>query len=329
MKKILFSVAAIALLASVSSCKKEMEGKYAPKEKIQSVYTEQTSYYNDEVERQEAKFLSESWTWEKGLLSRITYYDQYTYEVGENGETETERDLLYTQLFTYDDDGRLTKSEIMGLANMTATCEYDGNYLKTMTVKDEGEFVASYAFNHDGKRITSFDLTLGEEFMDMDLKAMKQLERVNPLRFVLSAEPAEKVMAASKLYAKRAAKAGSKANTVLHFDMEWSGDNVSQIAASYMGATMQYSLTYDGKNNPFYNLFEIVNTVENGFMPFLPLSKNNVTDIAIVQSADGEDYTETIHYDYTYNGKNYPTSRKEEESYGGYRDVTTYYYEYK
>ena len=329
MKKILFAVMAFALLAGVSSCKKEMEGKYAPKEKIQSVYQEHAVYYGGEVIHQEPKFKSEEWSWVNDRLDRIVYFDQYTYEVGEDEEPETEYEQLYVQLFSYDDDGRLTKSEILGQVNMEATCEYDGKELKTMTVKEDGEMVVTYQFNHDGKRITSFDLTLSEEYWEMDEKVAKQLERVSPLRFVLSAEPATEVMAATKDCAKRAAKAGSKANALIHFEMEWNGDNVSQIGASYMGAMIQYNFNYDEKNNPFYNLFDIVNTVNDGFVPFMPLSKNNVIAIAITQSEDGETYTETVHYTYTYNSKDYPTSKKEEETYEESRYEQTYYYEYE
>ena len=331
MKKILFAVMAFALLAGVSSCKKELEGKYAPKEKIQSVYQEYAMYYDGEIENQEAKFKSEEWTWVKDRLDRIVYFDQTTYEVGEDEEPESEYVQLYVQLFSYDSDGRLTKSEIIGMANMEATCEYDGKELSKMTIKEDGEMVATYQFNHDGKRITSFDMTLGGDYWEMDEKVAKQFERVNPLRFVLSAEPAAEVMSATKSYAKSAAKAGSKANTTIRFNLEWNGDNVSRIAASYMGETMQYNFNYDTKNNPFYNLFEVVHTVDNNFMPFMPLSKNNVTAIAILLSEDGdtEAETETMQYSYTYNDKDYPTSRKEEETFGDSRFERTYYYEYK
>ncbi|MBO4370616.1 MAG: hypothetical protein J5808_04540 [Paludibacteraceae bacterium] len=329
MKKILFTVMALALLVGASSCKKEMEGKYAPKEKIQSVYQERTVCNNDSVIQQEPKFKSEEWTWENNVLDRITYFDQYAYENEEGDGMETELVQLYVQLFKYDGDGRLSKSEILGMASMKAEYEYDGKYLKTMAIYDEGDMLVTYQFNHEGSKITSFDLTLGDELVDKNKNAMQQLERVNPLRFVMEVEPASKVMAATKSCAKRSAKVGSKANPVVHFDMEWSGDNVSKIWANYMGATMQYNFNYDNKNNPFYNLFEMVAMVNEGFVPFLPLSKNNVTGIAETYIEDGESDTYSLAYTYTYNNKDYPTSKKEGDDYGEYRYETTYYYEYK
>ena len=330
MKKILFTVAMAALLASVSSCtEKELEGKYAPKEKIQAVYAEITEYYNGEIERQEPKYKSEEWTWTKDQLSRIGYFEQITRQIGEDGEIETDYEQLYTQLFTYDEDGRLTKSEILGWVNASATYEYDGNYLNTMTLYDGNEMYVKYQFNHEGKKITSFDLTMSEKFFGMDKKAMRQLERVNPLRFVLGVEPAARVMAATKSCAKRAAKVGSKANPVVHFDMEWTGDNVSRITGSYMGSTIMYAFNYDAKYSPFYNLFESYTLESNAFMPFMALSKNNATGIAETVAEGGETDYNTLTYTYTYNDKDYPTSRAGDETYDNYRYVETLYYEYK
>ena len=334
MKKLLFIMTALTLLAGVSSCQKEQEGKYAPKEKIQSVYLEQTWYQNGEVIQQEPKFKSEEWTWTNDRLDSITYYDQHTYQTGEEEETEIWYEKIYTQRFTYDEDGRLTKSEVVGFLNIVgfvsivATCEYDGKYLKTMTVTKDGEFVESYQFNHDGKRITSFELTLSDNFIEKDNQAIRLLDRVNPLRFVLDAELATKVTTATQKCVKHTT---AKANNVVHFDMTWDGDNVSRIAGIYMGSTMQYDITYDKKNNPFYNLFDIVNTVDQGFLLSTPICKHNITGISLtLTGSEGEtSHTESVTITYTYNSKDYPTSRTQNAADEGGGYVQTYYYEYK
>ena len=329
MKKILFTVATLVLLASVSSCtEKEMEGRYAPKEKIQAVYQEQTSYYDGEVLYQEPKFKSEEWEWRKGLLDHIVYFEQNVYESPDGSEV-SELEVLYTQLFTYDEDSRLVKSEVLGFVNLVAKYEYDGKYLKTVTVMENGDLLVSYQFNHVDKKIVSFDLTLGDDFADMDEKEMQQFQRVSPLRFVLNAEPAAKVAAATQVCAKRAAKAGSKGNTVLHFDMSWDGDNVARMAANYMGAVWQYDFVYDGKNNPFNNLFEVVNMVDNVPVPYMALSKSNVTKATVTETWDGESETETEEFIYTYNSKDYPTSKTTDETWERNRFVQTFYYEYE
>ena len=116
---------------------------------------------------------------------------------------------------------------------------------------------------------------------------------------------------------------------VVRFDLEWDGDNVKSIAANYMGESVQYAFKYDSKNNPYYNLFEIVNTVENGFMPYMSLSKNNVTDIAMTMSEEGESYTYNTVLTYTYNKKDYPASKVVDETEEDYRYQQTLYYEYK
>ena len=130
---------------------------------------------------------------------------------------------------------------------------------------------------------------------------------------------------------KRASKADIKANNVVHFDMTWEGDNVSRIAGNYMGATMQYDITYDKKNNPFYNLFGIANTVYQGFLLSTPICKHNVTGISLtLTGSEGETSpTESVAITYTYNNKDYPTSRTQNTTDGDDGYEQTYYYEYK
>ena len=335
MNKLPFIIAVLTLLTGLSSCPKEREGKYTPKEKVQSVYQEQTWYQNDEVVRQEAKYKSEEWTWANDQLDSIIYYEQHTYQ--SEDETEIWYEKISTQQFTYDKDGRLTKSEIVGYFNIigftsiVATCEYDGKYLKSITVTEEGEFVESYQFNHNGKQITSFDLTLSNNLIEKDKKAMQLLDRVNPLRFILDVEIATKVMSTTQECVKRASKADIKANNVVHFDMTWEGDNVSRIAGNYMGPTMQYDITYDNKNNPFYNLFDIANTVYQGFLLSTPICKHNVTGISLtLTGSEGEtSRTKSVAITYTYNNKDYPTSRTQNTTDGDDGYEQTYYYEYK
>lgn len=333
MKKVLFTLATLALLAGVSSCTKEKEGKYNPKEKIESVYAEAQIYVDDLLDSQMPKFKSEEWVWEKERLTRISYYGQaFYYPTDDPEEAQMERELMYTQLFTYDEDGRLTKSEILGDVNMLATCEYEGKYLKKMTVTEEDEMVVTYEFTHVGKRISSFKLTISGVDFDMDKKVREQLERTNPLRFVLAPEPAKMVTIATKKGVERAIKSGSKANVVLEFQVSWNdADNVSDMMCNYMGGIVDYSFRYDTKNNPFYNLFDIVNGIGSEYVPFMPLNKNNVTGIAetVVEPGETDPEVRVIEFSFTYNSKDYPTSRKMVEGDEEFRYEETLYYEYK
>ena len=187
MKKTLFTLTLLALLLGVSSCSKEKEGKFNPKEKLKAVYQEYASYYGGELQSIDPKYMSEEWVWNDSQLDRILYYEQSVYEPYEDSDyVETEQELVYTQLFTYDRDDRVVKSEVLGMVNMTTTCEYEGKYLKSMTVMEDKETIASFLFNRDGDKISSFDLTLSDSYFDMDKQARRQFERILPLRFILS-----------------------------------------------------------------------------------------------------------------------------------------------
>ena len=96
-----------------------------------------------------------------------------------------------------------------------------------------------------------------------------------------------------------------------------------------MGSTIMYAFNYDAKYSPFYNLFESYTLESNAFMPFMALSKNNATGIAETVAEGGETEYNTLTYTYTYNDKDYPTSRAGDETYDNYRYVETLYYEYK
>ena len=209
MKKTIFTLAVVALLAGVCSCTKEKEGVYNPKQKIQSVYYESKGLQGDEVLYENPKYKSEAWTWEDNRLERISYFDQVVYF--EDGNEHYENELVVTQFFSYDKDNRLTKSEILGEVNMTADYTYDGKYLKTVYITEQLRPVVKYTFNYTDKKITSIDMTVEEEMMKngaSDNKAAKQLMRTNPLRFVMAPEAAARTMTATQRYAKLMAKKG-------------------------------------------------------------------------------------------------------------------------
>ena len=333
MKKILLTLVALALMAGMSSCTKEREGKYNPKEKIKTVYNEREAYNGDLLVSRENKFVSEEWTWTDDRLDKILYYDQYSYQSEDEPDSVmVEYDFLYAQFFTYDEDDRLVQSEIEGSGiNLKTTCEYEGKYLKILTMKEDDQMLVSYQFNRDGDKISSFDMTLNDDYFEFDEKKVCMLERGSLLHFVMAPEQASKVSAASLNCAKRAAKSGTKDGLVLHFNVEWNDGNVSKISCSYMGSSLELVYSYDNMNNPFYNLFDALH-LDNGngdLMPFASLSKNNVTNTTSTYIEDGERLTETGEYSYTYNKKDFPISKTETDVSDDYRHVEKYYYEYK
>lgn len=345
MKKTIFTLAVVALLAGVCSCTKEKEGVYNPKQKIQSVYFESKGLQGDEVLYENPKYKSEAWTWEDNRLERISYFEPVAYYTDGNEHIEIE--LVATQLFSYDKDNRLTKSEILGEENMAADYTYDGNYLKTVSITEQLRPIVKYSFNYTDKKITSIDMTV-EENGDFDNKAAKQLMRTNPLRFVMAPEAAARTMAATQRYAKLMAKKGcAKGSSTVTLKVEWDGDNICKISGSAMGESMVLTYKHDTKNNPYYGLFDIMGLAGEDIVLFLPMSRHNITSITQTFAEDGEEESYTASYTYTYNGKDYPTSKTLDEiqqgydwvyneetgeyeyvDLGEYHDIQTTYYEY-
>ena len=353
MKKTIFTLAVVALLAGVCSCTKEKEGVYNPKQKIQSVYLEIMGYQDGSLVMQEPKFKSEVWTWNDNRLERISYYEQYTYYTDESEDSViTERELAYTQLFTYDKNDRLTLCETLGEMNLMTTYTYDGNYLETLTISEGDIPMYSYRFNRTDKKVTSINVAVNSELIGKsacNAKASRQLARTNPLRFVMAPEMASRTMAATQECTKRLAKKGcTKDNITFTLTVEWDGDNISKFSGSVLGESMTMAFKYDNKNNPYYGLFDIVNAFNESVIPFLPMSQHNITNITMTYTEDGEAETESEDYTYTYNGKDFPTSKTidqiipnydwvyDEETgdyemveLGDYRYVQTQYYEYQ
>ena len=332
MKKIILTCAAAALLMASVSCKKEKEGVYNPKEKIQKIYLDYKVYENGELANEMPKYLSESWSWKEDLLDRITYY-QPTYS-----EEVSIPFYVYTQLFTYDNDNRLTKSEVLGYANMYATYEYDGQYLKTIKMYENNQYSMGFTFNRDGKTVTSITVTFTSDMIDKasgNKQLASLLQRTNPLRFVLAPEAADQLLTLSSDCAKKVAKKGSKLDPAMvniEFELEWKDGNITHYNGRLYFDELDAAMTYDTKHNPYLGLYDLVNTLnESSGLHTASMSKNNITSITLTASEATTNTTEsdTYNYTYTYNSKDYPATKTITENYG-YREtlVTTTYFEY-
>lgn len=350
MKKTILTLAILALLASISSCTKEKEGVYSPEQKIQTVYLDIKGYQEGEIVYLTPKYKSEDWTWNDNSLVRIDYYE-LAYYYGEDSDT-TVSQLAFTQFFSYDKGDRLTKSEILGEMNMVATYTYDGNYIETIIITEYDRPYLTYRFNRTDKKVTSIDITVNEDEFKKGAsadKAFKQLMRANPLRFVMAPDVASRTMTATQECAKRMDKKGcTKAEMTVTLNVEWDGENISQISGTAMGETMTMTFKYDNKNNPFYGLFGIdflLNESDASIIPYQSMSRHNITHLTLSYVEGGEEETESADYSYTYtyNNKDFPTTKvlemtdwvydEETGEYelvelGDYRFVQTEYYEY-
>lgn len=332
MKKLILTLTAAALLTAISSCKKEeVEGVYNPKEKIQSVYNQQQLFIGDELNSEIPKFKSEEWTWEENRLSRISYYEPLIYE--DEDSTHIEYSHIYTELFSYDDDDRLTSCEVLGYINMKSTYTYNSNLLESIAISEEGIESMTIRLIRDGKRITALEMHIKDAFFKKtmaDTKAAKQLAHTNPLRFVMAPEQASHIISATNDIAKVMIKndATKDGSIVITYELEWNGDNISKITVNHMGLYGEISFTYDDKNSPFYQLFDLENILYSEYSMFIPLCKNNVTHIAMTTIEDAIPVSESITYSYTYNNKDYPITRTSTAEEDGMRFIETEFYEY-
>ena len=327
MKKLVYGVLAIAAIGMFAACQKE--GTFNPKEKIANVYEEYTStssWYNGEEWEEEnysqPKTLSEKWTWDGKLLSKIEYPETY------EEFTET-----YVVNFTY--DGKQLVEANSKEERMVVT--YDGKKLDKIDMywgiqpNSITEPSVTYTFTYDGKKISKINVSMSDEdWKGNDSRLQKsRMAQILTQSLLPSARDAEKMLVATP---KMAAKKGAKGSQTGELSLTWDGGNISKIVASYDGvqvASVEY--TYDNKKNPYQGfVFGLVGeTVPNDEIGFGFANENNITKM--VMSELGEE-PEVEEYSYTYDGK-WPVSVTSNHSYSDEYNRSTYtrttYFEYK
>lgn len=286
MKKRLFKTMVFAafcgtMMVLFTGCKKD--GVYNPKEKINRIFYEST--YS-------SKYLSETWTWDKNLLTKITsgsnqnffYFFEYD---GKQLKTIKESDGWHCD-FTYD-GGKISKYDYYNASNqLEETC----------------------TFEHDGSKISKMTTT----WYDNDYKDNNKLSK-SLLEFMF---PNTKFC---KNVTKRQEMNNNKSSSTSSMTFKWDGKNISEATyeetyeGEYYSASANFE--YDNKSNPYYiSMYEIVFNEM-----FIPLSKNNITKASYFYS-DG-DYEEES-FSYTYDGK-FPIERKYFD--GDYYSIN--YYDYQ
>jgi hypothetical protein len=322
MKKTTILMAILATACCFSACKKD--GVYNPKEKIAAIYqssdysysyyNEQTGAWEEEYSHNSPKSLAEKWNWDGKKLSSIDFY--YT-EEDENGNSVNLKE--YTVNFTYDGK-QLTKVTDDSEPNSYIEYSYDGKKIDKITMFYNGAAVETYTFSYDGKKIDKITLTYEENDWDT-----KSLRKHNVLQNIVWRSLIPDVSNASETASmvKRASK-GSKSETMT-VSLTWDGNNISKASSGEDAI----EFTYDDKKNPlggFLGSFggEITDAVSEGFDCF---NKNNV--LTVKETFEGDsDYSETINFSYTYDGK-WPVTRTnkrefQDDFYHGIRNSTIY-----
>jgi len=279
MKRIL-SVLFIACVAMLFvSCQKE--GVYNPSKKISKIYY--TSYSG-------IKSLEQVWTWNKdNTLQKIDYYDDGAID--------------YTYNFTYE------KKRLVRMNDYANNCyveyKYDKNLLKEANYYVGGTLCDAYTFTYkNGKIVKVTDNWIGS-------KGGAE-KAINPLRFIFSEELCDAIDQSQK----RMGNVGGKATLVYVYELTWDKDNVSKMVTTVSGssATQTYEMSYDKMNNPFYRAYLDFYFEDNASSGCL--SKNNITRIEAREvEEDGDVWTGSVDYEYTYEGK-YPTSLRYANNYG-------------
>lgn len=300
MKKSVLLLATLMFLVTFSSCFKDKEGEYKPKEKISRVFYD--SGYGD------GKSLIEIWRWGDKQLQSIDHYD--------------EGDLDFTEEFTYNKKGQIERIDCYAYSESVEYKYDDKDKLSKMTYYDGNSIEMEFTFIHNGDKVSKI------EIMEFDKKGESKSRLMakgfNPLSLMMPQDAAAEVM---KTFIKKQAETKSDIATM---DLVWEKDNVKSIK-TYIGSYgYSYTMEYDDKLNPYTGFYNSVYCMENIVYPedygygegFFVYSKNNITTMKYIES-DGD--AETMRYSYTYEGK-YPSVKRWTYS---YEELVDFYYDYE
>lgn len=279
MKKSILLLASLMFLATFTSCFKDKEGEYKPKEKISRIYKD----YGDG----DGKELREVWNWDKKQLQRIDhYYDGY---------------LDWSEEFTYNKKGQIERVDCYECGEYTEYT-YDGRKLSKSTCYEDGSIYEEYKFKHDGNKITKIEILYFYNRGSRDNSRLRK-EGYNPLRILL---PENDYQTLVKVIENNPASRGGMVTVKL----EWEKKNVSKIEVTSGSDRYTVELKYDDKLNPLKNFFSLYPEDAFADESDYSLSKNNVVEERFIE--DGE--TEIDKYSYSYDGK-FPTVKRYTYSY--------------
>ena len=278
MKKLSLLLAVALFAITFTSCQKTEP--YNPKEKISKIY----------VDYGYGKSLSEVWNWDGKQLKTIEYY------IGMSN--------FYTEEFTYNKNDQLQKVEGAG---GDARTEYIYNkFGRLYQIKhfDYDKNTATYTFEYDDNKLSEI-IIVSTKFIEPDKSIAAPLKYVFPeLAFVETSEMLSNVPA-------------ERGGIRLELDIDWRGNNISEIEVESGEYKEKYYFKYDDKLSPLRNFWGLD---FGGINDNIFVNKNNIVEYTVVTSYAGFSYTDTKYISYTYDGK-YPVSKSDGNS--------TFYYEYE
>ena len=267
-------VLGLLLIASLTSCKKDKTGVYAPKKKVQQIYY---SWNNTEKEP------FQHWEWNGEQLSSITHYSDYDFK----------KDDAWIESFTYENNrikrvDNFTNSEYI-------TYEYDGDHLKSATIFYRNVIACSWAVSYEGDKISK----MTGIFYDTYKKEGAKLH-LNPLSHLLPSNVCKRITQCEQQLASQRHEEETFTLTIL---LTWTGNNISKIVCTGDGEYIDFQLQYDDMNCPWYGflggLEDYLTNFTSGHTGF---TKNNVTRLILTE----DNYSDTVCYAYQYNSDKYP-----------------------
>lgn len=334
MKKIDLLAAGLAMAVLLAACT-EKEGVYNPGKKIAKVYSSSSyvnGYYDEYADAwiydttAYDRYLAEEWKWDGKKLDQITFYEAQAAPDKSGGEVVR---------FVY--DGKQVQRIEGEEEYMVFT--YDGRKLQQVQLFQEGESSPweTYTFKHEGGKITQMVITFQGQTWVKRATACRRMEWVL-LGRVLPLQQVEKAVWALR---SRAAQGGAKGEDSITMNLTWTGDNVTQVDASwyeggFAGGPVKFSakFEFDSKNNPYqHNFISLIGLGEDaGSNAFF--NKNNITQVT--ERYDRDFYgseSDVTTYEYTYDG-DWPLTQTESIIRGGdgysysYTSIDTRYFEY-
>lgn len=215
MKKLtsIFVICMICVLTfSLTSCEKD--GVYKPKQKISKIYVQRDGH---------DKILTETWNWDKNLLSSIKFEDDE-----------------YTVNFIY--DGKQVSKMVSG--DQTVFFTYDGKKISNITAKDGDTEYCSYTFKHDGSLIVGIDAKFNTNYM-------KNCRLIETAFRMIEPQVAESQMAQIAYAAESQIKGEYTYSDTYIYDHK---NVVTLKRHDNENKDYEYTYTYSDFLNPFYHM---------------------------------------------------------------------------
>ncbi len=272
---VIMLTAAAVVMSAGSSCEKD-NGVYSPKKKISKVYRE-ASYRdtdNPSVAVVQDKYLYENWIWSDGLVQQIDHYE--------------DPNSVWTEVFTYDDNGRVVKIQDVLWSEML-TFEYeDGRISKTRFFSD-GVLFEECDFTYENGRLVSM---VGRDYY---YKSKSHLSPLGSLGI-------DGAMNDALTKAIGKCKSASKGTYEFKIHLDWTKDNITVVTVSSDYYATTFRLEYDQNKNPKRGLIDLYmdNVIIGAYS-----SANNITKYT--ETVFG--MTEAVEFGYEYEGK-YPVTKQ-------------------